>query len=409
MLFLFASRVICLSTDGELLFESVPLDGIPAGTPVTTSDGQYVLLTHNVNQSKGIFTVLNTQAVSNGQIPILYEYVNETSPFSPIGYYHNPAYGYYDGGEFNTNDLFIWGYDTALGSTQVGPGQMFAFQMPMDPSGTPEVALLGDRDFQSSTAPVLTNSGLSMYWAVTRSEQNCWVGNNDTKREFFNRGRTNKVSFERGDPAFISSRASPSLSHGATVASEQVVFGPGAASEIFRLNYNYTKVLFVNTSFVVSSKVAVSPDNLYIYYATQDAVLAQLDAETLETVWTINLAGPVYADIALNEAGTVLYVSDGNGVVTAYTVASSSAPTPSPTAPGTSDFPSASPTGGGGASSVPTPERAPSAGPPSSSGGGGGGPPTPKTSAAAPGPHHGPTTLASTVVAAATAAVLVAL
>jgi hypothetical protein len=379
--------VICLSPAGELLFESVPLEGVPAGTPQTTADGMYIMLTHNIDQTTGIFSVLDVAGAStDGTLPVAYEYRNSSNPFSPLGVYHRPALGYYDGGENNTNDIFIWAFDTAKDSTMVGAGAMFGFQMPVGAAGNYSVVLMGDRDFQASTAPVLTNFGVSMYWAVTRAEQYCWVGNPATKREFFNRGRTNKVSLERGDPAWISSRASPSLSFSVNATVDQVVFGPGANTEIFRLNSNFTEVLTTNSSAVVSSRVAVSPDNAVVYYANQAGIVAQLDADTLELNWQFNTLAPVQADITLNSAGTVLYVVDISGGVMAMQVASSSAPTPSPTVPGTSDFPSAVPTGGpddsspvptveGGGGGVPETPSAPTAGggTPTSSGGGGGG------------------------------------
>jgi hypothetical protein len=372
-------RVICLSPAGQLLFESVPLDGVPTGTPQATHDGQYIMITHNTNQTVGIFTVLDVgSASSGGAIPAVYAYQNDTNPFSPIGVYHQPALGYYDGGENNTNDIFIWAFDTAAGSSVVGTGAIFGFQLPMDASGNYTVAPLGDRDFQASTAPVLTNRGVSMYWAVTRAEQYCWVGNPATKREFFNRGRTNKVSLDRGDPAWVSGRATPSLSFAVNSTDDQVVFGPGASNEIFRLNSNYTEVLTANTSYVVSSRVAVSPDNQVVYYASQDGIVAQLKADTLEQNWQFSTLAGVYADITLNSAGTVLYVVDNSGVIMAMQVASSSAPTASPTMPGTSDFPSAVPTGGPGDSSpVPTVEGGGGGVPAApTAGGGGGGAPT---------------------------------
>jgi hypothetical protein len=401
-----SSRVICLSPSGALLLQSVPLPGVPAGTPVTSYDGRYIYLTHNIDQLTGVFTVLDTlDAAADGTIPAAYTYQNATNPFSPLGYYHKPNYGYYDGGENNTNDIFIWAFDTAKDATQVGTGQMFAFQMPMDPAGEMAVALLGTqfRDFQASTAPVLTKGGISMYWAVTRAQQNCWVGVNSTKRQFFNRGRTNSVSLDRGDPAYISSRAGPTLSHSfadANSSSALAVFGPGASNQVFRLDENFTELLTANVSFVVSSRVAVSPDDAVVYYATQDSVVAQLNAATLEQNWFTNTLSPVSADIVLNKAGTVLYVADTNGVVTAYRVANGGAPTPPPTQPAASDSPSASPTDGPGApSAVPTAEGGggvptPSGGAPTPSGGGG---PTPSR----PTPSGGGTNSTSAAAAAA--------
>lgn len=355
----FFSRCIAITTTGELLFESTPLVGVQAGTPQTTSDGRYILLTHNVNQEVGHFSVLDTSAASGTAIDVVYTYVNATSPFSPIGAYHQPAEGYYDGGEGNTNDMFVWSFATARNASTVGVGQIFGFQLPMDSTAAMAAFPLGEvRDHQASTPPVLTNSGRSLYWAVTRAEQRCWVGSAFRSMYRFNRGRTSTATFARGDPAWISSRAPPSLSSDPV---SPFVYGPGAAAELFRMDANFSTITTTNTSWIVSSRVAVSPDDQVIYYADQDGNVAQLDATTLETIWSTKMIAPVVSDIALNKAGTILYVGDTSGLVTALQVATSSAPTPSPSSAGTSDHPSATPTGGGAgeASSVPSISPAP--------------------------------------------------
>jgi len=228
-------RVIALDSNGGFLFQSVPLPGVQAGSPQTTYDGRYIMINHNVAESTGHFTVLDTEDLVDGQdLNYTYTQSNATNPFSPLGVYHNPAEGYYKGGELNTNDIFIWGFDTAGGATSAGTGGVFGFQLPID--GTPmQYNLLGEqpRNFQSTTRPEITNDGRSMYWALTRAEQRCWVGSAfPPKPNRFHLGRTTTASFERGKPVYIAARASPTLSKD---PAQPTVWGPGAREEIWRM------------------------------------------------------------------------------------------------------------------------------------------------------------------------------
>lgn len=131
-------------------------------------------MTYNVDESVGYFSILDTNdLVDDEPLGAKHTQSNDTSPFSPIGVAHKPAEGYYDGGEGNTNDLFVWAFDTKGTATSAGDGQMFAYQMPTSPDldGTfsMEYFLLGNTNtFQASLAPEFTNFGRSMYWAVSR-------------------------------------------------------------------------------------------------------------------------------------------------------------------------------------------------------------------------------------------------
>jgi len=115
------------------------------------------------------------------------------------------------------------------------------------------------------------------------------------------------------------------------------------------MNYNYSESTVVETSDVVSSKVAVSPQDDVVYYATQSGELVQADANTLQTIWSIGLEGaPVEADIVLNPEGTMLYVADAIGFVRGIKVAISDdtdppAATEPPTEPSTADGTTAAP------------------------------------------------------------------
>jgi hypothetical protein len=374
------SRVIALSKTGQKLFESVPLPGIQAGTPVTSANGRYILI------NTGYFTILDANQNQGPDTPLEVWYqstpTNSTNPFSPIGYFHNPSEGYYDGGQANTNDMFVWGYDTATDATTAGAGQMFGFQMPVSGGmAAQEFELGGARAFQSGTAPILANSGRSMYWSVTRSQQICWDGSATLVQNRFSRGTTASIGFARGSPVYIGARASPTIN---SKNWNPTIYGPGAANEVWAMNRDYSVSTSITTSSIVSSRVVVSPDDAFVYYATQDGTIARLDGTTLEALWEVGLEGSVEGDIALNKMGTMLYVGGSSGVIRAYQVAINTSPTITPTKdPDSTGAPTVSPSGTPTLSMKPTPVPtvSPSASPTNS--------PAPTGSDA---PTHSPTT-----------------
>lgn len=324
------TRVIALTMGGEKIFESIPLPGVQAGSPVTSSDGRYIYLTHNVDGKVGYFSMLDTTQLSGDDaLAPMYQNYNDTNPFSPIGIFHNPAEGYYDGGQDNTNDMLVWKFDTREGAIYVGQGQMFGFQMPVDDNSPIGYFLLGgSQNFQASTPPQLTNYGRSMYWALTRALQSAWVGAEGSNKGRFNRGRTQSIGYTRGSPFIISSRAPPSFSSSPT---EPTVYGPGASTELWRADYQYESSQTVETSGVISSKVLVSPDDRVIYYADQNGVVAQLNAETLETGWQLEDFDASYeGENALSADGSTLFIGDASGSITAYEVAQAQDATAAP-------------------------------------------------------------------------------
>lgn len=215
---------------------------------MTSYDGRYVLINSNV-ENTGYFSVFDVATVTSGaslepiyqatadEFPVLINVTdpdalsNITSanvtnlPFAPLGVALQPAEGYYDGGENNTNDLFVWATDTQVGASQGGIGQMYAFQLPMDPTAPLAAFPLGDPQvWESSTAPVFANEGRSMYFATTRAETRCWIGSADSDRYRFNRAKTATIGASRGSPAYVASLASPSLSGSDDMPT---VYGPG--------------------------------------------------------------------------------------------------------------------------------------------------------------------------------------
>jgi hypothetical protein len=192
------SRVhaVSLSTTLAVNFVSPSLEGSCSGTPVLSGDDAYVFLTHN-DITSGTFTVLDA---SDGTV--FYQEADGAQLLSPPGIYFNPLGGNYASGAGNTNDLVVFGNRPALSATSVASSGLstFAFQFPLGFQGTSTglgvVRLLNNTDFESTTPPLIVNSGKSMFWGVSRSKINAW-----TAKSFDNDVGGNSIGFGRGDPA----------------------------------------------------------------------------------------------------------------------------------------------------------------------------------------------------------------
>jgi hypothetical protein len=327
------SQIVGINPDGTERFVTAPIAGVAAGTPVSSADGTEIMTTHNVDGQTGSFTVFNTADTTNPA----FTYSSADSPFGAVGYFHNPVQGYFEGGEGNTNDVFMWMYNTAGSTDTVGDGQMFAYQKPLSSgNATLEVNLVGGtRDYQSPNPPIFTNQGLSMYWAVTAASQRCWIGDG-LARNNFDGNHAESQGFDRGDPRYIASRAPPTLS---SDPAQPVVYGPGAAAQVWRMNFDFSERTEIATTAVVSAKVVISPDEQYVYYATQDGNLYQLDADDLTESWT-QIVGDgvtptsIAGEMAQHPTGGWIYLADTVGEIRAYQVANAA-----PTAPVTPTFP----------------------------------------------------------------------
>jgi hypothetical protein len=327
------------------------------GTPVTTEDGEYIITTYN-NGVQGFFSIFE---ISQPSTP-LYTYKHPTivdEPFGAVGYYWSPVEGNYPEGALNTNDIFIWNFDTNLVKTNgtVGTGLVFVFQMPTNPMTALNVTIVGDvRDFQAKLPPIITDNGLSMYWSVTRSRTYAWMGDGTNRLDFGTNGIEN-VGFTRGSESKAASAdAPPTLSH--ANGTEGFVVGPTANTEIFRLNRNFsdTPGVVITTPTVISSRLLVSPDDMFVYYATQspDNSLYQVESTALTQVWVLPLAAGIEGDIAMSKNGASIIVADSAGAVTSFIVA-----TAGPTAPPVA-APMSAPVG------TPVPGGTPTTTPPSS-------------------------------------------
>eukprot|EP00529_Nitzschia_sp_RCC80_P024944 CAMPEP_0113481652 /NCGR_PEP_ID=MMETSP0014_2-20120614/22518_1 /TAXON_ID=2857 /ORGANISM="Nitzschia sp." /LENGTH=538 /DNA_ID=CAMNT_0000375153 /DNA_START=114 /DNA_END=1730 /DNA_ORIENTATION=- /assembly_acc=CAM_ASM_000159 len=343
------TRVIAADFAGNEIWVSESLEGIPAGSPQVSTDGSLVFLTHNaMDQGLGYFTILD--ATMGGAVwysePSMTDFA-----FGPPGIYHTPVEGNYDPiggesgmgavseGEFNTNDIVMWGNQPKPTDTSIANGFMYAFQLPREFDGnvtSVSYFQMGtfERDFMTNTPPVITNDGLSAYWSVTRSSARCWA----TKR--FSRARTGAAGFTRNDdfagtPIF----STPALSN---PGDQPTVFFGTAANEFVRMNFDYTEQLVKGTSSIVYPAAKVDGGERVVYWVESSGTLHS-DDFTLAEVWTYPVGFTVEGEMALSPKSDILVVADTRGSITALQVADileTEAPSDIP-----SDMPSMAPSG----------------------------------------------------------------
>ena len=329
---LFYSRVVAMDMEGNELWISDEVEGIPRGSPVVSSDGNYVFLTHNdLFGLFGAFSIM--RASDNGSL--FFTQTNLANSFGPPGIYHSPLGGYYEGGESNTNDFVMFSAAPQQFATSIGEGALYGFQFPRgfqdgdDTTGVGYIQLGDARNFQGITPPVLTNNGHTAYVSTSRSSWYSWLGQ---RRAFFNKGHSKKLGFTRnksfaGQPCF----AAVALSESTT---EPYVFGGSAHTEFVKTSYDFAEEQIVELDSHVYAKAIVGPDDVLVYYVELDGDVHQANFKDLSDNWVYKLRVPVEGEMALHPKGWILYIGDIYGKVTALQVADipqTLKPTPSPT------------------------------------------------------------------------------
>jgi len=333
---------------GSVIFQSAQITGMVADTPVMDSDGTHVVVTHNVDGLRGLLSVFYIPANVPGQaLPplITQDYIpvtglNETGaqrPFSPVGFYHNPIAGWYDGGVTNTNDMFVWAWDTERTAESISEGQMFVLQFPTnyvpgDGSALSLQTMGGQTDWHASTPPTLSSRGIDMHWSATGSKFNCWIGQEGLARSYFSRIRAGQFSTTRGQRPFsprMSSRTQP------TVGSDRV-FGAGANTQIWSNSLAFDDTQTQETNDLVAADLILSLDETRVIYATMESLtndgeVVMVRANNLQQIWTIAVPFGVLGELALSPDGTRLYFANAIGEISAYEIAENNSPTSSPT------------------------------------------------------------------------------
>lgn len=355
--------------DGTKLYESQQLEGRQSGSPVVSSDGNWIYLTHNSERNTvGHFTILTPQ---DDALQVVVSRNNETLPFAPPGIFHNPVEGFFESpvdGTGNTNDIVLWSAAPVESGSTVEDGFTFGFQLALDYAGETadlDYMVLGDsRSFRTITAPLITNGGRSAYWPASRSSYFGFLGQANLKRAYFNRKPNLKVEYTlnddwRGQPCF----ALPAESVGDD-GNTTIFFGT-ASEEFVRLHYyyndnkniEYQNISAVTESFILAAPI-VDPYKRAVYFVESVGKIHQVDHEDISEMWSspLEIQSGVQGEMALNGDGSMLYAGSTSGDVMAIQVAGTTLPptTAAPT-PLASDAPSAVPT----TSPMPTTTRMP--------------------------------------------------
>ena len=296
---------------------SPSLLGACSGTPVLSRDDLYVFVTHN-GVSTGTFTVLNAADGS-----ILFNATDESQLLSPPGIFFSPFPGPYPEAAGNTNDLVIFG-NRPLPTADTVPDEnsVYAFQFPIGyPNSLTElglVTLLNETSFQATTAPLITNGGSSMFWGVSRSRVEGWIG------KAFNRDPGGGgFGYPRGSPPSLAVLAD--LAIGAdtitpTIYSGNAGVGFGAistASGEMVLSWNVTTTSSVYTQ----AKVAPADADEVVFFIEDLGFAYAVDVLTGDILWRNATGGGVRGSFALNAASDTMYFATISGIVSAWQVA----------------------------------------------------------------------------------------
>lgn len=322
------SRVHAVSvTKGTAVWVSGSLGGSCSGTPVVSGDDDYVFLTHN-SASSSNFTILDA---TDGSI-FYREAVSSSLLLSPPGIYVNPLGGNYATGAGNTNDLIVFGNRPAADATSVvETSSFYAFQFPIGfPGSTGSslgvVELFGDCNFESTTPPVITNSGSSMFWGVSRSTIKGW-----SSVTFDRDPGGNSIGFDRGDPAsrpIIAELAigvdkvTPTLYSG-TAGNAFAAVSTTATSTTGSATMAALWQVGTDSPVYTQGKVAPSTADEVVFFFEQFGVGYAVDAVNGTVLWTreIDTTALVLGNFAINAAGDTIYVADNSGVLAAWQVA----------------------------------------------------------------------------------------
>jgi outer membrane protein assembly factor BamB len=291
-----------------------------------SSNDEHVFLTHNM-KANGNFTIL--EAVNGSAI---YQYQDANQLLSPPGIFFKPTLGgNYADGTGNTNDLVVFGNRPYPNADSVAAGSAsYAFQFPVAFTGAVSsldvTTLLSDTDFQATTPPLITSSGKSMFWAVSRSKVVGWTG-----IAFDRDAGGNSIGFDRGDP--------PSLPIIAKLAMGMDTETPnlysGTASSSFAGISTSANTLAELWQFTTSAPVytqakVLSGDkvDLVVYFIDQFGKAYAVSAKNGTEIWSSDASSdPVLGDFAMNAAGDTIYFADTVGVLKAWQIAEFGAPT----------------------------------------------------------------------------------
>jgi len=301
-------------------------------------DNRHLQLLQQISEeNSGFFLVLSHSL--DGEIIYQFDSRSEKSIqqhyFAALEIAHAPEKGNYNGGEGNTNDVVIWG--SAPDANELRQGDTVLFQLPMgfDASQEPldtagfEVQVLESVPWTTRTKPVLSSSGMDVYFAV--------IGN---KIAGWNRDQKFDVVANVGPVALPGLVDSGYSSKPIVIADDgKMLLVTSPTDDILSAVYSETEEILwvrgISGDFPFTTP-RVSPDGAIAYFGKQNSIHAvDLYDEGFQVYgedgYSSNSASDVVmtAEISLSSTGEFLFYNGGGRTISAIRIANA-VPTQSP-------------------------------------------------------------------------------
>ena len=336
----------------NVLMTSVEMSGKVAGTPVVSSNGKHIYVTHNTQAAGGQFSILDSDTAK-----VLFTEVstleNDRKVFyGPIGMVDSPAEGFYNGGEGNTNNMLVWGPLPPDDRSYLLDGSMRGFQLPTNfrYGNTNELKRLktirlATVYLTTTTAPTLSKTGREMFLSASMGSIVAWTNGQelDDSKEWSRDDLERDITI-RERPIY----SSPTLL--TSYRGDKIVLSSSLSSTYYTFDVNTgdTKWKLSGLSSIVTSKAIVSSDGYRAFLIEGTQFVRMIDPfinnVNQMTKWRFNAGNSQFlANGAIDQKDEVIYFGDTSGRITALRVASppptiSPSPTPIPTSRPTIDL-----------------------------------------------------------------------
>lgn len=329
----------------NVLMTSVEINGKVAGTPVVSSDGKHIYLTHNTQAGGGQFSILDSDTAKVIFTEASIMDGDNKAFYGPIGMVDSPAEGFYNGGEGNTNNMLVWGPLPPDDRTYLLDGSMRGFQLPTNfrhgranDLKNLKTIRLATVYLTTTTAPTLSKSGREMFLSASMGSIVAWTNGQelDDSKEWSRDDLEREITLRElpiySPPTLVTSYRNDKILLSSSLSNTYYAFD---------INSGDTKWELSGLSSIVTSKAIVSSDGYRAFLIEGTRFVRMIDPfmnnAAQMTKWRYNAGNSqFFANGAIDHKDEVLYFGDTSGRISALRVASppptiSPRPTPTPT------------------------------------------------------------------------------
>ena len=312
---------------------------------MVSSDGLLLYVTHNtvpVNVTEGLLSVVQVGRRQARIMTTLDSRPDSPGPYGPPAIAHRPLRGNYPFGDKNRNDLVVWGSAHLDSAQDWERGYVHLIQLSdLFDGESPQGARFEEiRSYpvkwSTLTPPVMSSSGLLLYFAVSKSEARGW---SETSSGFQKRPTWKAEDLAR-DPGRrgkqLAAEGSPVLG-----PDDGTLYITSTVNAVYAIDAADGTVLWSDLDMpaIVKTRPVPSPDGERVYYACEDGTVVAKDTADGKTLWTHDLGGDVTelrSEMTLDADGSNLYLAGNAGTSGRYVYSLSlgsyvtESPTPSP-------------------------------------------------------------------------------